>query len=60
VTREAAARMKTPGGGNHPATLKSMPVPSYDSDRLMAKRPWEGAAKLAPRRKPVNPLTGGR
>lgn len=37
-----------------------MTCQSFGSDRLKATRPSQGAAKLAPRPKAVNQLSGGR
>jgi hypothetical protein len=37
-----------------------MTCQSFGSDRLKATRPSKGAAKLAPRPKAVNQLSGGR
>jgi len=64
--------MKSPEGSNPSGDWKRMANQSFGSDRLKATRPLgmgdlavpqtpsTGAEKLAPRRKAVNQLPGGR
>src|SRR6266498_1067336 len=60
VSGEEPSKIESPDGLRPIRRSGRMTYQSFGSDRLKATRPSEGAAKLAPRPKAVNQLSGGR